>query len=158
MPKGKSEKQPARAGAVGKRMARGSRTRFVERSPVAALIGYELVSSEDGRSLMVLEASERHANPMGTLHGGVLCDIADEAMGWALISTLEEEESFTTLELKINYLRPVWDAKLSAHGRVVNRSRRVALVECEVRDEQERLIARATSTCMVLRGEDAKGR
>ena len=95
---------------------------------------------------------------MRRLYGGVLCDIADEAMGWALMSTLEEGESFTTLELKINYLGPVWDAKLSAHGRGVNRNRRVALMECEVRDEQERLIARATSTCMVLRGDDAQGR
>ena len=127
MAKGKSKKQPAQAGAARQRMPRGARPRFVERSPVASLIGYELVSSEDGRSLMVLEASERHANPMGTLHGGVLCDIADEAMGWALMSTLEEGESFTTLELKINYLRPVLDAKLSAHDRVVNRSRRMAL-------------------------------
>ncbi len=95
---------------------------------------------------------------MRRLQGGVLCDIADEAMGWALMSTLEEGESFTTLELKINYLRPVWDAKLSAHGRVVNRSRRVALVECEEHDVQARLIARATSRCMVFRGEDAQGR
>lgn len=131
MPKGNSEKQPARVGAVGMRMPRGGIPRLVERSPVAARIGYELVSSEDGRSLMVLEASERLANSMGTLHGELLCDFADEAMGWALMSTLEDGESFTTLELKINYLRPVWDTKLSAHGRVVNRSPRVALAGLE---------------------------
>ncbi|MFQ5771237.1 MAG: PaaI family thioesterase, partial [bacterium] len=51
---------------------------------------------------------KQHANPMGTLHGGVLCDIADAAMGMAYASTLEQGESFTTLELKINFLKPVW--------------------------------------------------
>ena len=76
--------------------------------PVAELIGFEVVSAGDGRCTMKLEAEERHANPMGTLHGGILCDVADGAMGMAFFSTLEPGESFTTLELKINYLRPFW--------------------------------------------------
>jgi uncharacterized protein (TIGR00369 family) len=95
---------------------------------------------------------------MGTLHGGILCDIADAAMGVAYASTLAPGESFTTLELKINYLRPVWNATLRANGRVVQRGRTVGLVECDVFDEQQRLVARASCTCMTLRGEQAKGR
>ncbi len=95
---------------------------------------------------------------MGTLHGGVLCDIADLAMGAAYFSTLDEGESFTTLELKINFLRPVWQATLQAEAHVVKRGRVVGLVECDVFDEQRRLVARLSSTCMTLRGAEASGR
>lgn len=126
--------------------------------PIATLIGFTLVSVEPGAATIELAADERHANPMGTVHGGVLCDIADAAMGMAYASTLGEGETFTTLELKINFLRPVWTATLRAEGRVVKGGRHVGLVECDVRDEQDRLVARASSTCMTLRGEDAKGR
>ena len=126
--------------------------------PIAALIGFNLTTIAPGRAVIALEATERHANPMGTLHGGVLCDIADAAMGMAYASTLEEGETFTTLELKINFLRPVWTGLLRAEGRVVSSGRTVGLVECEVRDAADRLVARATSTCMTLRGEQAIGR
>ena len=101
---------------------------------------------------------ERHANPMGTVHGGILCDLADAAMGFAYASTLEQNETFTTLELKINFLRPVWQARLTATGNVVQRGRTVGLVECEIVDAQDRLVARASSTCMTLRGATARGR
>jgi uncharacterized protein (TIGR00369 family) len=95
---------------------------------------------------------------MGTLHGGVLCDISDAAMGMAYASMLKEGESFTTLELKINFLKPIWKAKLRAEGSVVSGGKTVGLVMCDVFDEQGRLIARATSTCMTLRGEQTNGR
>jgi uncharacterized protein (TIGR00369 family) len=126
--------------------------------PVADLIGIELVEAGDGRCTMRLEAGEQHSNPMGTIHGGILCDLADAAMGMAFFSTLDESESFTTLELKINYLRPFWTGTLVAHGAVLSRGRTVGLTECRVVDAQERLIAHATSTCMALRGGAAQGR
>jgi uncharacterized protein (TIGR00369 family) len=126
--------------------------------PVAALIGFRLASVEPGRAIIEFEADERHANPMGTLHGGVLCDVADAAMGMAYAAGLDEGETFTTLELKINFLKPVWRGKLTATGRVVTAGRIVGLVECDVHDDKERLVARATSTCMTLRGEQAVGR
>src|SRR3990172_6295972 len=107
--------------------------------PVATLIGFRLIE---------FEASERHANPMGTLHGGVLCDIADAAMGTAYASTLEEGETYTTLELKINFLKPVQNARLRAVGRVVRRGKTIGLVECDVTDEKQSLVARVSSTCM----------
>ncbi len=103
-------------------------------------------------------AEERHSNPMGTIHGGILCDLADAAMGVAFFSTLEPGESFTTLELKINYLRPFWTGKLIARGKVVHRGKTVGMVECDIVDDQERLVARSSSTCMTLRGEMAEGR
>jgi uncharacterized protein (TIGR00369 family) len=126
--------------------------------PVAGLIGLELDRMENGESTMRMEAEERHSNPMGTIHGGILCDLADAAMGTAYFSLLEEGESFTTLELKINYLRPFWTGKLIAHGRVVARGRTVGMTECDVVDDKGRLIAKATSTCLTLRGDAAAGR
>lgn len=126
--------------------------------PVAELIGIELVDSGGGVCTMRLEAGEQHLNPMGTLHGGILCDLADAAMGTAYATSLAEGESFTTLELKINFLKPVWQAKLQAIGRVVQPGRTVGLVECDILDADEVLVARATSTCMTLRGDQARGR
>jgi uncharacterized protein (TIGR00369 family) len=126
--------------------------------PVAELIGIEVVEAGGGACTMRMEAGEQHSNPMGTIHGGILCDLADAAMGMAFFSTLEEGDSFTTLELKMNYLRPFWTGELVAHGSVISRGRTVGLTECRVVDDQERLIAHATSTCMALRGDAADGR
>jgi uncharacterized protein (TIGR00369 family) len=126
--------------------------------PIAQLIGFKLVGAKQGEALLDFEASNKHANPMGTLHGGVLCDVADAAMGIAFASTLADDESFTTLELKINFLRPVWNEKLHAVGKVVSRGKTVGLTECDITNSAGALIARSTSTCMVLRGEKAAGR
>ena len=127
--------------------------------PVAHLVGFTLDALEAGRATFTMATDpERHGSPLGTVHGGVLCDIADAAMGMAYASTLDEGETFTTLELKINFLRPVWRATLTAVGEVVQRGRTVGLVECDVLDEHERLIARASSTCLTLRAEQALGR
>src|ERR1700751_6211426 len=126
--------------------------------PVARLIGFQLSSVRNGEALIELEVSDMHANPMGTLHGGILCDIADAAMGIAFASTLEEGESFTTLELKINFLRPVWKERLRAAGKVVKRGKSIGMVECDVTNSQGALVARSSSTCMGLRGEQAAGR
>jgi len=126
--------------------------------PIAQLIGFDLISVKSGEALIEFQATEAHANPMGTLHGGVLCDVADAAMGIAFSSNLDEGESFTTLELKINFLKPIWKARLVATGRVVKQGRTVGLVECDIIDEKGNLVARATSTCMALRGKQAQGR
>jgi uncharacterized protein (TIGR00369 family) len=126
--------------------------------PVAELIGVDVEEIGAGESVMTMVAEERHSNPMGTIHGGILCDLADAAMGVAFFSTLEPGESFTTLELKINFLRPFWTGKLVARGKVVQRGKTVGMVECDIFDDQERLVARSSSTCMALRGEMADGR
>jgi uncharacterized protein (TIGR00369 family) len=126
--------------------------------PIAQLIGFTLTSLETGQAVVEFEASERHTNPMGTLHGGVLCDVADAAMGMAFASTLAKGESFATLELKINFLKPIWRARLQAIGRVVKKGHTISLVECDVLDEEGQLVARSTSTCMTLKNEQARGR
>ena len=126
-------------------------------APVSELIGFRLTSVEPGKAVFELDAGPQHANPMGTLHGGVLCDVADAAMGIAYASTLGESESFTTLELKINFLRPFRTGKLIATARMVKAGRTIGLAECDVTDAGGRLIARAMSTCMTLRGESGEG-
>jgi uncharacterized protein (TIGR00369 family) len=126
--------------------------------PIARLIGFEAKDIADGRATVVLTAGPQHANPMGTLHGGVLCDIADAAMGIAFASTLAPEESFTTIELKINFFRPIWQAQLKAQGTVVRRGQTIGYIECTITDEENRLVAKAASTCMVLRDQKAAGR
>jgi uncharacterized protein (TIGR00369 family) len=79
-------------------------------------------------------------------------------MGVAYASRLAEQDTFTILELKINFLRPIWEGRLTATGRLVNGGRSLGLLECDVVDASGRLVARASSTCMTLRGDRAEGR
>ena len=126
--------------------------------PIAELIGFSVDEIGGGRAAASLRSGPQHANPMGTLHGGVLCDLADAAMGMAFVSMLAPDESFTTMALSINFFRPVWQTLLRADARVVNRGRNIGYLECEMFDQDGRLVAKATSTCLVLRGEHAKTR
>jgi len=125
--------------------------------PAATLIGMRLESFAEGEALVALDATAAHANPMGTVQGGVLAAVADAAMGWALMTTLGENESYTTLEVKVNFLKPVWAGRLEARGRVKSAGRTVSLVECDVLSGGK-LVAHGVSTCMTLRGEQATGR
>jgi uncharacterized protein (TIGR00369 family) len=137
-----------------RRLARGD----MPPPPVAELVGFRMISAELGRSVMDLEASARHANPMGTLHGGIVCDLADAAMGTAMATTLEDDESFTTLDLTAKFFKPIWKARLEAVARVTRRTRTLGFIECEVTDPGGSVVAKVFSTCMVLRGEEASGR
>jgi uncharacterized protein (TIGR00369 family) len=124
---------------------------------VGDLLGFRVSEAAHGHAAVTLPAGPQHANPMGSLHGGVLCDIADAAMGYAFASTLAADEAFTTVELKINFLRPVWKAELKAEAKVVHRGKTIGYVECEVTDEKGRLVAKSASTCIVLRGGKPPG-
>ena len=121
--------------------------------PVGRLLGFVLKDVEPGRAVFEMEADERHHNPMGTLHGGIYCDLADAAMGYAYAATLAEGEAFTTIELKINFLRAVRKATLAAEASVVKAGSTVGYVECDVKDNVGKLLAKAASTCMKLRKE-----
>jgi uncharacterized protein (TIGR00369 family) len=127
-------------------------------APVSGLVGFALTAVAEERATIEMEAGPQHANPLGTVHGGILCDIADAAMGLAYATMLGDGETFTTIELKINFLKPVWSGKLRAEGKVIKRGRTIGLVESDVFDEKGSLLARASSTCMTLRGGEAAGR
>ena len=130
----------------------------VEPPPIGQLIGFRMVEIAPDFAAFEMDTGRRHTNPMGTLHGGILCDLADAALGMAWASELTTGETFTTLELKINFLKPVWETHLRAEARVVRRGKTVGLATCDVRDAKGDLVAHATSTLMTLRGEQAKGR
>jgi uncharacterized protein (TIGR00369 family) len=125
--------------------------------PVARLVGFDLVEIGRGHARIDLRAGPQHANPMGTLHGGILCDIADAAMGMSYVSLLSPSESFTTIEIKMNFLRPFWSGSLSARGKIIRKGRTMGLLECRITDEQRKLVAYATSTCLTLPGSPGDG-
>ena len=124
------------------------------RPPIARLLGLVLKFIEPGHAVFEIEVDERHHNPMGTLHGGIYCDLADAAMGYAYAATLAEGETFTTIELKINFLRAVRKASLIAEAKVVKAGKTIGYVDCDIKDQSSRLVARAASTCMKLKLED----
>ncbi len=132
---------------LARKMQRGE----APQPPIGRLLGFVLKLIEPGRAVFEMEADERHHNPMGTLHGGIYCDLADAAMGFAYAATLAEGETFTTVELKINFFRPVRQGRLTAEARVVKAGSTLGYVECDVKDNAGKLVARASSTCMKLR-------
>ena len=126
--------------------------------PITKLLDMRITEVSDGRVTMQMPIDERYANAIGTLHGGIMCDLADAAMGTAFATTCEVGETYATVELKCNYLRPVWKPMITASAWVVSRGKTMGLAECEVRDDQNRLIAKLSSTLTILRGDAAKGR
>src|SRR5271155_5469607 len=116
--------------------------------PIGRLLGFVLKSIEPGHAVFEMEAAERHHNPMGTLHGGIYCDLADAAMGYAYAAPLGEGETFTTDELKINFFRPVRQGRLTAEARVIKSGSTLGYVECNLTDQAGKLVAKAASTCM----------
>ena len=119
--------------------------------PIGRLLEFVLKQFEPGRAIFEMEADERHHNPMGTLHGGIYCDLADAAMGYAYAATLGEGETFTTVELKINFFRPVRQGRLTAEAKVLKAGGTLGYAECDVTDQTGKLVAKAASTCMKLR-------
>src|SRR5438067_458991 len=111
--------------------------------PIARLLGLVPKAVGPGRAVFEMEIDARHHNPMGTLHGGIYCDLADAAMGYAYAATLGTGETFTTVELKINFFRPVRQGKLVAEATVVKAGSTLGYVECHVKDGDGKLVARA---------------
>ncbi|HEV8629623.1 MAG TPA: PaaI family thioesterase [Thermoanaerobaculia bacterium] len=121
----------------------------LELAPITALLGIRPLALGEGEARVELAAGERLHNAMGTVHGGVLCDLADVAMGVALATVAADGESFTTLQLQMSYFLPVVDGTLTAHARVVRRGRGTAHLDCELADGEGRLVARATSVSAI---------
>jgi uncharacterized protein (TIGR00369 family) len=119
--------------------------------PVSELIGFRMTDAGEGFVVMEMQIEAHHTSPPGSAHGGILCDLADAAMGCAYGTLLTGEATWTTVELKINYLRPAWPGDtIRAEGRVVNAGRTLALTECDVTNAAGKLLARASSTVMRL--------
>jgi uncharacterized protein (TIGR00369 family) len=127
--------------------------------PIMKTLGLKLIDVGEGMASFEMEAkTELHSNPMGTIHGGILCDLADAAIGTAHFTTLQEGESFTTIDLQINFFRPVWNERLRAVARPIHRGRTVSRYVCDITRADGKLVAQVMSTVMTLRGEAAQGR
>lgn len=111
-----------------------------------AAVGIRDLWFEAGRSRCSIDVEERHHNPGGILHGGVLFTIADAGMGAAVFSTLDARERTTAVEVQIRFLRPVIRGRLTAESAVVHRGERIATTRAEITDEGGRLVAVATGT------------
>jgi len=117
--------------------------------PIAQLLGFKITNYCEGCTTIEMEATEKYWNPMKTLHGGIYCDLADAAMGFSFFTTLKDDEMFTTVDLRINYLKPVTTGKLIASSNIIKRGKRLGYMECEIVNEQGKLVAKASSTCIV---------
>jgi uncharacterized protein (TIGR00369 family) len=123
--------------------------------PIQKLLGYEGGIFEDGRVTMTLEPAEFHYNPLGAVHGGVLATILDTVMACAVHTKLPAGDSYTTLDVHVNFVRgvTVQSGRVRAVGEVIHFGRRVATAKGELVDGAGRLCAHATTTCMILRAE-----
>jgi uncharacterized protein (TIGR00369 family) len=124
----------------------------LELAPITQLLGVRPVALGEGEARIEMTAGAVHHNAMGTVHGGILCDLADVAMGAALATATAEGESFTTLQLQMSYFLPVVDGRLGAHARVVRRGKGTAHLECDLENGDGKLVARATSVCAIRQG------
>jgi uncharacterized protein (TIGR00369 family) len=113
-------------------------------------LGARISESEPGRVVLELEAGPEHRHGGGIVQGGVITQIADAAMGMSLATLQEDGQWNTTIELKINFIRPVVSGRLRAVGRVVEMKQTLMFSEADVLDDQDRLVARASSTCLAV--------
>jgi uncharacterized protein (TIGR00369 family) len=120
--------------------------------PISATLGITLEEVEHGRAVFGLKPGEEHYNPIGSVHGGVYATLLDFAAGGAVQSTLAEKEGYTSLDLTVNFLRPISvdTGVVRAMGTVLNRGRRTALAKAELYDSADRLLAHATSSCLIF--------
>jgi uncharacterized protein (TIGR00369 family) len=122
------------------------------RSPVAALLGWELIAEhqERGEIEIAFEADAKMTNPHGTVQGGFVAAMLDETMGPALYTASAGKSLASTIDMNISYVRPMKPGRVFAKGRVVNAGRTIAFLEAELFDENGKLLARATSTAIPL--------
>lgn len=119
--------------------------------PIGALIGMTAVSVGEGDVVFACTPDDSVYNPIGVVHGGLVCTLLDTVAGCAVHSTLPAGVGYTSMEIKVSYLRPVTAGiRLLAHGWTVKPGRRAAFAEADVRDADGRLYATASSTCLIL--------
>ena len=137
---------------AGLDLMRGLRDGTIPAPPIAALVGFSVAEVDEGRIVMRMTPADYHYNPLGTMHGGILATLLDSVMGCAVHSTLPKGRGYTSLEIKVNYVRAVTQAsgELSAEGTVVHGGRRSAVAAAKVVDGKGRLCATASTTCLVF--------
>lgn len=143
-------------GHSGEDFLQGIADGTVPAPPIAHLLGMTLESVSKGEACFGLDPAEYHYNPIGTVHGGVISTILDSALGVAVHSTLPEGKAYTSVELKVNFVRPVTvkTGRVRAHGHLIHAGSRIATAEARLTDDAGKLYAHATTTCLIF---DAAG-
>lgn len=120
--------------------------------PIAATLDFHPLSLEEGKVAFEFQPQGFHYNPIGSIHGGVISTLLDTVMGCALHSKLPQGVAYTTLELKINFIKAVTikSGKMKAEGRLIHAGKSTAFIEADLKDEEGKLYAHGTSTCMLL--------
>ena len=120
--------------------------------PISEVLGFHLAEVEPNRVVFEGLPELRHYNPIGTVHGGFAATLLDSALACAIYTTMQKGDSWTTLELKLNYVRPMTKdtGPVRAEGRIIHRGRSVATSEGDLKDLSGKLYAHATTTCMIF--------
>ncbi|MCM2372473.1 PaaI family thioesterase [Aporhodopirellula aestuarii] len=125
-------------------------------APISRLVGFRVHPPDEsaqeslGEAIVEIDCGPQHHNPMGRVHGGLISALADAAMGIAFGRTLLESEDFSTVEMKVSFIRPIRVGMLKASAVVIQRGLRIGFVDCRITDRRGKLIATASSTCTVL--------
>lgn len=137
----------------GLEFLRAIKTGELPRPPMMQLLGIEPVDAAEGKVSFTVTPGEQHYNPLGVVHGGLAATICDTAMGCAVQSLLPAGTGYTTLEFKINFLRPLTAATgaVLAEGTAIHVGRRSATADARLFDGAGRLCAHATTTCLIMR-------
>ncbi|MFZ5483685.1 MAG: PaaI family thioesterase [Pseudomonadota bacterium] len=126
---------------------------------ISKLLGFRVTAIDRGIARLEMDADASiHGNQQGTVHGGLLSELADAAIGTAHSTAIEANETFTSIDLRISFFRPVWKSVLTATARPVQHGRTVTHYQCEILREDGKLVAMAAGTVMTLRGVAATGR
>ncbi len=140
-------------------LAADAQTHMRYPTAISRLLGFRIVAIGEATATLEMQADAvRHGNQQGTVHGGLICELADAAIGTAHSTLIEEGESFTSIDLKATFLRPVWQSRLSAHARVAHRGRTISHYRCDIYREDGKQVASVESCVMTLHGEQARGR
>jgi uncharacterized protein (TIGR00369 family) len=141
-----------RRAMTGLEFVQGMANGTLPHNTMANTLGYAIVEAEKGRVVVTATPKDTHLNPSGTVHGGLAATLLDSCMGLAIQTLLEKGAASTTLEFKISFVRPITPATglIRAEGTVVSSGRRVGTAEGRVVDADGRLLAHATTTCLVL--------
>jgi uncharacterized protein (TIGR00369 family) len=143
----------AAAGMSGREYLEAIRDGVLPRPPIAELMGFEGLEGDDGRAVFSVTPAEYHYNPIGVVHGGLAATLLDSAMGCAVHSTLPAGTGYTTLEVKVNFARPMTreTGRVLAEANVVHRGGRTATAEGRVVSEADgKLLAHGTTTCLIF--------
>ncbi len=124
----------------------------IDHSPATQLLGLHVISPSNGKAVCRFKVSEEHVNIFKHIHGGMLCMLADETMGKAFLTSFKKNITGVTVELKIQFIRPVFiNTVLHARAHVVSQGKTLSFLECEIRGLNRKLVAKATATLMVKR-------